>query len=224
MTWNVSVLFSMRNCDTEVFFLMLFFLLLMLLRSMCYQVSNLTDNLALLAIIICIISRRFAHLFKWASCLVFILLLICFTQSSINLSSTNFFTVALNKRKCVNCYLKTKLLSVSLLKNQISQCSSSITFENLIFEEATTKLTGGCKAEKKHVIVHFAPLGKNLYCNTLSPLHKCSECCISAHAVDNPRPLLHKCTGRNASPLPVSAKIALQMARPVIHLYNLGSR
>jgi len=45
---------------------MLFFLLLMLLfRSVCHQVSNQGDKLDLLAILI--ISRRFAHLFKWTS-------------------------------------------------------------------------------------------------------------------------------------------------------------
>jgi len=45
---------------------MLFFLLLMLLfRSVCHQVSNQADKLVLLAIFI--ISRRFAHLFKWVS-------------------------------------------------------------------------------------------------------------------------------------------------------------
>jgi len=45
---------------------MLFFLLLMLLfRSVCHQVSNQADKLDLLAIFL--ISRRFVHLFKWAS-------------------------------------------------------------------------------------------------------------------------------------------------------------
>jgi len=44
---------------------MLFFLLLMLLfRSVCHQVSNQADKLDLLAIFI--ISRRFAHLNRWA--------------------------------------------------------------------------------------------------------------------------------------------------------------
>jgi len=51
--------------EGERFRKMLFFLLLMLLfRSVCHKVSNQADKLALLAILI--ISRRFAHLFKWA--------------------------------------------------------------------------------------------------------------------------------------------------------------
>jgi len=38
---------------------------MLLFLSVCHQVSNQADKLALLAIFI--ISRRFAHLFKWAS-------------------------------------------------------------------------------------------------------------------------------------------------------------
>jgi len=41
---------------------MLFFLLLMLLRSICHQVSNQADKFDLLAIIF-LLSRRFAHLY-----------------------------------------------------------------------------------------------------------------------------------------------------------------
>jgi len=38
---------------------------MLLFRSVCHQVSNQADKLVLLAIFI--ISRRFDHLFKWAS-------------------------------------------------------------------------------------------------------------------------------------------------------------
>jgi len=39
---------------------------MLLFRSVCHQVSNQADKLDLLAIYI--ISRRFAHLFKWQHC------------------------------------------------------------------------------------------------------------------------------------------------------------
>jgi len=57
---------SERPTKLNNFHLMLFFLLLMLwFRSVCHQFSNQADKLDLPAIFI--ISRRFAHLFKWAS-------------------------------------------------------------------------------------------------------------------------------------------------------------
>jgi len=73
---------------------MLFFLLLMLLfRSVCHQVSNQADNLILLAIFI--VSRLFAHLFKWASSGQ------CFL-TTYNMQLTN------NKKQWAVCRAKTK--------------------------------------------------------------------------------------------------------------------
>ena len=60
-----NVVFKPLFTNQILFFCCFFLLLMLLFRSVCHQVSNQADNLILLAIFI--VSRLFAHLFKWAS-------------------------------------------------------------------------------------------------------------------------------------------------------------
>jgi len=60
----IKSVFDYRFNSNKHTFLLFFLLLMLLFRSVCHQVSDQADKLDLATFII---SRRFAHLFKWAS-------------------------------------------------------------------------------------------------------------------------------------------------------------